>query len=398
MSRKHISSPSSEPICIYDGKNLFVSNTSRRNLLIEDENIIQIACGMNHVLILKINGEIWCYGYNQNGQIGFEDLEDRTKFELLLKDKSIVGIRCGNCHSIFWKSNGDVYGCGWNGHGELGIGGEQKSKIKFLFDKSGIIDIQCGNAHTFILTEDELIGFGSNLFGQLGTGDFDDKLEPTTIFSGKEAKQIKSIHCGGFHSAILKFDGTLLVCGSNYYHQLGLRGMHKIIKFTKLICDPQIESISLGRECSSFQKQNGEIFVFGRNKYNQFGFNSDKREISKPRLLAKRGKIHCLNHYVLICKNGEEICGYGDELDVNLFLDHINKKKTTIDILGSGYSILNLFWRIDKHDQFPKHFKDSIFAFICCLRRLKFETRINAFLPPKFIIWEIMKNFGRYDF
>ena len=126
MSHKHISSPCARFTFIYDSKKLFAwgyngygqfglghnENVIKPTFLMKDENILQIACGENHVLILKTNGEIWGCGRNDKGQIGFEDLEDRTKFELLLKDESIVGIRCGEKHSLFWKSNGDIYGFG----------------------------------------------------------------------------------------------------------------------------------------------------------------------------------------------------------------------------------------------------------------------------------------------
>ena len=41
--------------------------------------------------------------------------------------------------------------------------------------------------------------FGDNYFGQLGTGDNNNKLKPV-----KTIENVKSVNCAGFHTAVIK--------------------------------------------------------------------------------------------------------------------------------------------------------------------------------------------------
>ena len=170
---------------------------------------------VNHVLILKLDGSVYGCGSNEYGQLGTGDNENRNKLTLIMKDSSIVGIRCGSNHSLIWKSNGDIFTFGCNNYGQLGFEDkENRNKPTFLMNLKNdkIIDIQCGYDHNLILTNEELIGFGYNDYGQLGTEDFENKLKPTIIMKNSN-NEIKSIYCGGYHSMILKNDGSLFVCG-----------------------------------------------------------------------------------------------------------------------------------------------------------------------------------------
>ena len=49
--------------------------------------------------------------------------------------------------------------------------------------------IACGPSHTFIYKDNgDLLGFGGNMFGQLGLYDFEDRLIPTLLMNDKNIK------------------------------------------------------------------------------------------------------------------------------------------------------------------------------------------------------------------
>jgi alpha-tubulin suppressor-like RCC1 family protein len=72
---------------------------------------------------------------------------------------------------------------------------------------------------TFILKMDgSLYGCGGrtpNYFGSLGTGDTKPVLHPILL-----QKKVKEISVGDSHTAFIKEDGSLWVCGANSYPPL----------------------------------------------------------------------------------------------------------------------------------------------------------------------------------
>src|SRR5690349_3088444 len=61
-----------------------------------------------------------------------------------------------------------------------------------------------------------LFGFGRNIEGQLGTGDFTSRSVPTTIDTGWTM-----VSSGGFHTVAIRGDGTLWQWGRAIYGELG---------------------------------------------------------------------------------------------------------------------------------------------------------------------------------
>ena len=82
---------------------------------------------------------------------------------------------------------------------------------------AGVADVSAGGYHTAILKTDGTLWMcGNGYSGQLGTGDTLSKTTPVKIMTG-----VKAADAGGSHTAILKSDGSLWMCGSNSNGQLG---------------------------------------------------------------------------------------------------------------------------------------------------------------------------------
>ena len=65
----------------------------------------------------------------------------------------------------------------------------------------------------------DVLVFGSNLYGQLGLGDNQNRNKPELLMTDPEIKQII---CGGHHTMIWRNNGDVLVFGYNEEGQLGL--------------------------------------------------------------------------------------------------------------------------------------------------------------------------------
>ena len=91
--------------------------------------------------------------------------------------------------------------------------------------------IVCGNLHNIILTEnDELYVCGE--YSQLCLCDNDNR----NIYTKLENNfgKIKNIYCAGYNSFILNENNELYVCGSNIFGQLGLGDYNWRNIYTKL--------------------------------------------------------------------------------------------------------------------------------------------------------------------
>ena len=86
----------------------------------------------------------------------------------------------------------------------------------------GGLDVSYGYDQVFILKNDGTVwSCGSNYYGQLGLGDKIDRSVFTQVTTSIN-NDVKQISCGGGQSFIFKNDGTVWSCGKNDIGQLGL--------------------------------------------------------------------------------------------------------------------------------------------------------------------------------
>ena len=187
------------------------------------KNVKQIACGHNHTFIIKDDGTMWSCGYNGNGQLGLGDTTDRNIFTQVTANinNDVVQIACGEQHTLILKNDGSLWACGYNGNGQLGLGDtdNRNTFTKVINNVDNDIKfVTCGYQHTVIIkTDDSVWSCGNNQRGQLGLGDTTNRTVFTEITNN--AKQIDSTYQTTF---IVKNDGSLWSCGYNYHGELGL--------------------------------------------------------------------------------------------------------------------------------------------------------------------------------
>ncbi|KAJ5071844.1 claret isoform a [Anaeramoeba ignava] len=176
----------------YNGQLGFDSKTLKKTEkpILMMKNVSKIFSGniSKNVFLLNSNQELFGCGYNDYGQLGLgESIEGETKkltkIQNIPKGK-IIDIQCGYAHSIMLIENENenenenpkrkFYSCGdyrYSGIKSSHYIREFTEIKSSLFENDNILDFSVGNTHTLILTSNsKLIGFGSNYYGQLGTG------------------------------------------------------------------------------------------------------------------------------------------------------------------------------------------------------------------------------------
>jgi RCC1 and BTB domain-containing protein len=140
----------------------------------------------------------------------------------------------------------ELWSCGWNYDGELGLNHKENTtafrRVRHpVLDTKYIKQVACGGGHTVVLTQDnQLWAVGANSTGKLALGSF-SKQQSTFQLCNIEPLHnqiICQISCGASHTMVLtgkyfsylnlysslttKDSGSLFMCGSGNYGQLGL--------------------------------------------------------------------------------------------------------------------------------------------------------------------------------
>ena len=78
-----------------------------------------ITAGGKHSMVLALDGQLYTFGYGQQGQLGHRSSKNifQPKFVHDLLGKRVKAIAAGQNHSIVLTQAGDVFVCGSNTDG-----------------------------------------------------------------------------------------------------------------------------------------------------------------------------------------------------------------------------------------------------------------------------------------
>jgi hypothetical protein len=189
--------------------------------------IAQIASGLDHIVVITSMGWIYTWGDNRFGKTGHG-----RKIKFLaspkhlsdLSEKTITSVSAGCSHTACVCKSGQVYTWGRGDNGLLGHGDTQHQYIPKHVDSLTGVKVKqssCGGAHTALCSESgEVYTFGKGEFGQLGHGDVEDMLLPTTV-KALDGKVITQVECASQHTVALTTSGYVYTWGREFHGSLG---------------------------------------------------------------------------------------------------------------------------------------------------------------------------------
>ena len=233
-----------------------------------------ISAGAAHTIAIKIDGSLWAWGGNNNGQLGDSTNTDRNSPVQIGTATNWASISAGNSHTIAIKADGSLWAWGWNTYGQLGDGtyGSQtanKNSPLQIGTATNWASISAGETHTIaIKTDGTLWAWGSNSNGQLGDGSSTSKFSPTQIGS---ANNWARIDAGVFHTIAIKTDGSLWAWGNNNYGQVGDGTTNERYSPVQIGTATNWTSISAGYQHTIAIKTDGSLWAWGYNNWGQLG-------------------------------------------------------------------------------------------------------------------------------
>ena len=189
-----------------------------------------VTAGGEHTCATRTGGTLWCWGYNDVGQLGIGShaAQDRPQQVTTPAAGGWTSVTASYVHTCATRAGGTLWCWGWDWYGQLGIGShtnqDRPQQVTTPAVGGWTSMTALGYAHTCaIRTGGTLWCWGYNVAGQLGLGGDTDQDLPrqvTTPASGGWAAVSATFE----HTCATRADSTLWCWGKNDFGELGIGG------------------------------------------------------------------------------------------------------------------------------------------------------------------------------
>ncbi|MCL2379708.1 MAG: hypothetical protein FWC81_02835 [Coriobacteriia bacterium] len=265
-----------------------------------------------HTLAICRDGNLWAWGFNNGGQLGFGDRAQRflpTKVPTAgISGDTWIYVTTGASHTLAIRDDGTLWAWGNGGNGRLGLGVINHPFMPTLVPATNVsgdewISVTAGSDYTLALRDDgTLWSWGAGANGRLGNGIAAVHAVPTFMQispakvqpTSNNANTWITASAGGSHALALCADNALWAFGLNSSGQLGVGDIIQRLIPTKVLmpnadtggqnADPitpgDTMQISAGANHSLAVYTDGSLWAWGQNSQGQLGLgDTDNRDI-----------------------------------------------------------------------------------------------------------------------
>ncbi len=235
-----------------------------------------------------------------------------------ISGKKIVKAATAGERTFLLSDEGKVYAMGLGINGYLGTGDSLNIHIPTLIDHTNIgskkiveisisSNVESGTgaiSHTLLLAEDgTLFGFGDNSTGQLGLGDYNNRMIATEIsHSNLSGKTISKVIAGAQNSMLITTDGTVYIWGNGGNGEMGYGNTNNlnvpteashITALSKQFFAGDIGQVSSVGAHFILIASDSSVYAFGENSDGQLGLgnktdNYTPTEITSSNISGKK--------------------------------------------------------------------------------------------------------------
>ena len=235
---------------------------------------VAIAAGREHSLALKADGTVWGWGTSIKGQLGNGATTVRTTPYQAAGLTSVVAIAAGEEHSLALKSDGTVWAFGANADGQLGDGTTtQRLSPVQVVGLTGVVAITAGSGFSAAVQSNSAAdgmtwAWGRNSAGQLGDGSLLPRLTPVQVPGGSPATGVAA---GWDMLMVHRADASLAATGLNDNGQLGVGATANASTLQPLTVLPGVRHLAAGRAHVLAQDAMGRVWAWGSNGEKRLG-------------------------------------------------------------------------------------------------------------------------------
>lgn len=254
----------------------------------------------NFAFIIKKDGKVFATGRNISGNLGLGDTLDKfgwTEVLFLSEIGNVIDVILAgteNAAPYLLTDKGELLSAGYNGFGNLGfndvinrttfqkIPSFSNIKIKQIVATSGYYQTKYNISVLALSLEGILFAFGDNTYGQLGTGDVVQKNNPVSVFINlQEDEKIEKIYApkASYNFYLLTNKNNLYGAGNNAYGQLNQNNKTNSNLFIKVFENVKDLAITSCLQYNYFVGLyiltiDNKLFSVGYNQRGNLGVNS----------------------------------------------------------------------------------------------------------------------------
>ena len=245
---------------------LSISDTSSTNLK-------TISSGYNHTSFIKNDGTLWSWGDNDNGQIGNLSLTSQIlPTQEYYKYTNWTKLSAGENFTIALRDDNTLWGWGDNTYGQIGDTLYKRRLTPTQEDSNTTTwsKLSAGGFHSVMLKENgTLWSLGKNDSGQLGDASNTTTNSPTQ--EDTNSTNWTKLSAGYNHTCAINTLHELWCWGNNIFGQLGINNTINQNAPIKVGTDNDWYSISAGKYFTLATKENGTLWAWGNNTNFQLG-------------------------------------------------------------------------------------------------------------------------------
>lgn len=228
-----------------------------------------IAAAKHHTVIATEGGEVFTWGSNREGQLGYTSVDTQsTPRRVSSLRTKIIAVAAANKHTAVVSECGEVFTWGCNKEGQLGYGTSNSASnytphvVEYLKGKV-FTGVSAAKYHTIVLGADgEVFTWGHRLVTPRRVVIARNIKKGGTLplkFHRMERLHVVAIAAGMVHSTALTDDGTLFYWTSSD-PDLRCQQLH-------LLCGRNFVSISAGKYWTAAVTTTGDVYMWDGKKY-----------------------------------------------------------------------------------------------------------------------------------
>lgn len=189
-------------------------------------NVTAIAAAKFHSMAATAEGKLYSWGFGRGGRLGFTDFDIHSG-QVAVITPQLVSCGIGNRrvkiiavakhHSLVATEGGEVFTWGSNREGQLGYTSvdTQPTPRRVTTLKAKVVAAAVANKHSVVLTEcGEVFTWGCNREGQLGYGTSNSASNPVPrVVEYVRGKMFRAVSAAKYHTVILGSEGEVFTWG-----------------------------------------------------------------------------------------------------------------------------------------------------------------------------------------